>query len=369
MGHFGHSEQSLRDLAEIIRQHGSVTEAARVMGLNPATVRARYAVLKARGPSLGIDVPPTSGKVALRIPTTSTVTPAERSPLPVTADGYWSALDSLIGRTPKDVVPPSGAPGRRERIVVAGDFHAPFHEPELVARMVREEAGADVLIVNGDVQDFYSISRFTKYERVTIEEELAAVDALLGTFARSFREVVLVCGNHDRPRFERQLRTSVSQDVIDVIQFLTGGTLDPLAVLAKRYPNISLARHTVGRHAIGWFYQRGDLLCAHAEKFSRVPGTALRTIHEWLTERASTLGLSPWRVLVQAHTHQLGLLPWMADSVLIEGGCMCQTHGYQLDAKIAGRPQRRGYVTLEQEDGRTDPNSVRLYWWDHALDR
>ena len=33
-------------------------------------------------------------------------------------------------------------------------------------------------------------------------------------------------------------------------------------------------------------------------------------------------------------------------------------------AKIGGRPQRRGYVTFEQVDGRTDLNSVTLHWFD-----
>jgi hypothetical protein len=43
---------------------------------------------------------------------------------------------------------------------------------------------------------------------------------------------------------------------------------------------------------------------------------------------------------------------------------MCQTHGYQLQAKIMGRPQRTGYVLLEQTSGVTDINSVRLVWLD-----
>jgi hypothetical protein len=76
------------------------------------------------------------------------------------------------------------------------------------------------------------------------------------------------------------------------------------------------------------------------------------------------LGLKPWKVLIQAHTHQLGMFPWKADRVMVEGGCMSQTHGYQLQARIMGRPQRVGYVTLEQTKGVTDVNSIRLVWLD-----
>jgi predicted phosphodiesterase len=298
----------------------------------------------------------------LQAPTSYQTADAKR--LPTTADEAWAEIDQWIGRSYQPVTTPAVSSGHTQRIVVAGDFHAPFHEPALVAQLVSREAGSDVCIINGDIQDFYSISRFTKYERVTIEEELAAVDAILGQLSRAFGRVIIVCGNHDKPRFERQLRSLVSQEMMTIIEFLTGGNLDPVAMLAKRYPNVELAGHQVGRHRIGWFVQLGDLICAHAEKFSKVPGSALRSIEEWFTERTLTLNLEPWRVIIQAHTHQMGLFPFKADQLLIEGGCMCQTHGYQLQPGIMGRPQRRGYVTLSQVDGITDVNTVRLIWWD-----
>lgn len=290
------------------------------------------------------------------------------NPIAISADAAWNELDRWIGRTPRPIeTKPARKADGVERIVIAGDFHAPFHEAELVADLiVRESKTADMLIVNGDLQDFYSISRFTKYEHMPVEQELAAVDALLGQLSRAFRRVVLVTGNHDRPRFEKQLRTMLPAEVVQVVEYLSGGNLDVVSVMAKRYPNVEIARHAVGRHAVSWFYQHGDLITAHAEKFSRVPGATLRGVHEWFTDRADILGLKPWRVLVQAHTHQLGLFPWLSDQTLVEGGCMCQTHGYQLDAKAGGRPQRRGYVTLTQHDGRTDVNSIRLRWWDQA---
>jgi len=58
------------------------------------------------------------------------------------------------------------------------------------------------------------------------------------------------------------------------------------------------------------------------------------------------------------------MFPWKADKVLIEGGCLSLVHGYQLQARIAGRPQRVGYVTLDQSNGVTDINSIRLVWLD-----
>jgi predicted phosphodiesterase len=304
--------------------------------------------------------------------------PAERESfhagrrLPQTADECWAVLDDFIGRTPRQHDRPSRtrkADSSTRRVVIASDFHAPFMDNWAVSELITRERGADTLIVNGDIQDFYAISRFTKYEQVSIESELAAVDALLGQLAAAFPEVVLVGGNHDTHRFEKQLRAFLSPEMCHVIEFLTGGNLSVLRVIAKRYPNVRFAETKVGRFAVGWYYQHGDLLTAHAEKYSRVPGAALRGIEEWFADQDSTLGLDPWRVLIQAHTHQLGLFPWRADKLLVEGGCMCSTHSYQLQARIMGRPQRLGYVTLEQTAGKTDVNSVRVVWLDADRER
>jgi predicted phosphodiesterase len=303
--------------------------------------------------------------------------------LPQTADECWAVLDDFIGRSrvtnaARKVVAKhrrsleklGDGKSRHKRIVVAGDFHAPFADPWAVGELIAREGGkADTLIVNGDIQDFYAISRFTKYEPVSVESELAAVDALLGQLAAAFPEVVLVGGNHDTQRFEKQLRSFLSPEMCHVIEFLTGGNLSVLRVIAKRYPNVRFADTKIGRFHAGWYLQHGDIITAHAEKYSRVPGAALRGIEEWFTDQEGTLGLKPWRVLIQAHTHQLGMFPWRADKLLVEGGSMCQTHGYQLQAKIMGRPQRTGYVTLEQTKGVTDINSVRLVWLDADRER
>jgi predicted phosphodiesterase len=287
--------------------------------------------------------------------------------LPQTADECWALLDDFIGRskvrTPRTHV--RNVRTKKSRIVIASDFHAPFQDNWAVAELIARESGkTDTLIINGDLQDFYSISRFPKHERVSIESELAATDALLGQLSAAFPEVVLVAGNHDTARFDKQLRALLSMEMIHVIEFLTGGNLSTLRVIAKRYPNVRFADTRVGRFDIDWFWQLGDLLVCHAEKYSKVPASALRVIEEWFSDQHAVLRLNPWRVVIQAHTHQFGWFPWRSDKLLIEGASMCQVHGYQLGARIAGRTQRTGYVTLEQTKGVTDINSVRLVWLD-----
>jgi predicted phosphodiesterase len=297
--------------------------------------------------------------------------------LPQTADDCWALLDDFIGRTSKANGPDAKLAGRQvkkakqpdtRRIVVAGDFHAPFQDNEAVAELIRREHGADLLILNGDLQDFYAISRFIKYERVSVESELAAVDALLGQLSRAFPAVTVVAGNHDHQRFEKQLRDRLSPEMVHVIEFLTGGNMSVIRLIAKRYPNIRLAGQAVGRHTLSWFHQEGDLLCTHAEKFSSVEGSVMRALANKMQRQAGLLGLSPWSVCVQAHTHQFGILK-VGDKLMVEGGCMSGVPGYALTAGSGQSVQTNGYVTLTQTDGVTDWNSVRFVHLADAWER
>ncbi len=352
-------EECLAAVTAIQAHGGNTTEAAVALGVSRTTLQHRVVLARSRG---------LIGKQDVGRPKRKTL-PEVYDRLPQTADECWAVLDTAIGRTRPQPKPPVYRSPKTKRIVIASDFHAPFHRPDAVAAMLAATKGFDQLIINGDLQDSYSVSRFVKYEAVPWEREMAAVDALLASFAAQYPDVLIVDGNHDRPRFEKALRSQVPLEIVHVIEYLTGGEFSAIRVLMKRkgYQNIRFAPIKVGRHSLSWCAQQGDLIVTHAEKYSKVPGAALRGIEEWFSDQHDVLGLDPWRVLVQAHTHALGMFPWRSDRLLVEGGALCAVHGYQLDARVAGRGQRLGYVTLTQTDGVTDLNSVRFHWLDPVL--
>lgn len=283
----------------------------------------------------------------------------------------WQDWIKTVGKVNRfyDRKPPTYAKRKRQKILVIPDLHVPFHHEAALALMLKRESDADVAVVMGDVGDAFALSRFIKYEDLPYEKEIVEVTRIFELLSGSFPTVKLIAGNHDGARLEKMLRGTLNQDFMKAVMLITGGVLSPVDTMAAKFPNIELSGHQVSRHNIRWFTQVGDALFMHAESYSRVPGAALRRIEEWMSDMDRTLDLAPWRVLIQAHTHQLAMIPWASDKLLVECGCLSQTHGYQLSPRIAGRPQRLGYVTLEQEGGKTDINSVRLHWLDDMVDR
>ncbi len=289
--------------------------------------------------------------------------PQFTDPLNLPFEEAWANWMRAIGMA-KDRYRATNRAKMARKILVVPDLHAPFHESQMFAAMLEREGDADHCICIGDLGDAYALSRFMKYDRLPYREEWAAVNLCMQELANRFPTVEIVIGNHDA-RLEKQLRTHLTEDMVDAVQLLTGGTLCPITAMARRYPNVSIAKHeTPSGRSIDWFTTIGDAWLGHPEKYSRVAGAALRFTEEWIADNEVALGMERYRLIVMGHTHAAAILPYRADKLLAECGCLCQQQGYMLSPRIGGRPQRRGYLTFEQTNWRTDLNSVRFTWFD-----
>lgn len=252
-------------------------------------------------------------------------------------------------------------PKKTKKILVIPDLHVPFHEPAMVAQMLAQEPDVDHAICIGDIGDSYALSRFVKYEAMPYREEWAAVTAVMQGLSEALPSLEIIIGNHDA-RLERQLRNHLTEDMVDAIRFMTGGILCPITALSKKFKNITIAHHQLSDgHSADWFTTIGDAWLGHPEKYSRVPGSALRSVEEWIADNEHSMDLARYRLIIMGHTHQASMFPWRSDQLLVEVGCLCALQGYMTSARIGGRPQRRAYLTFEQTDGVTDFNSVRLF--------
>jgi hypothetical protein len=333
-----------RAMLQAVEDHGgNVTATAKTLGISRETLQARVRTAKAMG-----------------------LTAAPAPPPELLFEDAWQKWMRAVGMArDKYAGPPKPRKaGKRVRYAAAGDFHIPFQDRDAVAELIAREAEqTDVLVLGGDVGDMHAASTFTKYEHVTFREEQAETTACIQMLSESFQQIVYLRGSNHMDRVEKRLREALNKDLLDAVLSMTGGELSPDLVLVKRYPNITIGDwHTPNNERVGWFTVIGDVVFSHAEKYSRVPGSAMRTVDEWLDDFSGSLGTPPIKALVQFHTHAQALIPWRSDRVLIEPGCMCTTQGYQHRSKIGGRPQRLGYVTFEMEDGRLDYDSIRLRW-------
>jgi predicted phosphodiesterase len=332
----------LRESLLALKEHGSLVKGAAALGMSRATFQSRVREARVRR----VD--------------------AEDIPLGQHFEEAWRQWRKAIGMAKDRYQPPTTnyRHKARRKILVIPDLHAPFHEEQMFAAMLEREADADHVICIGDVGDSYALSRFEKYERMPYRDEWASVNLCIQEMASRFPSVEIVIGNHDA-RLERQLRQRLTEDMVDAIHLITGGMLCPITAMAKRYPNVTIAQHETpsGKH-VDWFTTCGDAWFGHPEKYSRVAGAALRFTEEWLVDNESALGLDQFRLIVLGHTHAAAIIPYRANKLLVECGCLAKQQGYMLSPRIGGRPQRRGYVTLEQTNGRTDLNSVRFYWFD-----
>ena len=358
-------ESVIRETYEAVAQTGSVEQAAMRLKLPRTTIQARYATaLRLGWPELRpAKQPPAAPAPAPELP---------REPLNLPFEEAWQNWMRAIGMAKDRYVGncrqwSASADTSTRKILVVPDLHAPFHEAEMFAAMLEREADADHVICIGDLGDAYALSRFEKYERMPYREEWAAVNLCMQEMASRFPSVEIIIGNHDA-RLERQLRTRLTEDMVDAVQMLTGGTLCPITAMAKRYPNVTIARHeTPSGRSVDWFTTCGDAWLGHPEKFSRVPCSVLRGVEDWIADNELALGLDRYRLIVVGHTHQYAQIPWRSEQMLVECGALAQHQGYMLSPRIGGRPQRRGYLVFHQDaSGRTDLNSVRFHWFDVA---
>jgi hypothetical protein len=88
------------------------------------------------------------------------------------------------------------------KVGILSDIHVPYHDETAVAAAVEhlQAERIDALVLNGDIADFYAISRWTKNPaHRNFRGELDQVRQLLGWIRQTFPEIpiVLKVGNHE----------------------------------------------------------------------------------------------------------------------------------------------------------------------------
>lgn len=113
-------------------------------------------------------------------------------------------------------------PQKCSNILVLSDLHIPYHDIKAltVALDYGKQQKVNCIFINGDLIDFYQISRFVNLERRrSVKEELESVKEFLGILNKEFPNVPIyfLLGNHDK-RLEYYLANK-APELLDVEEF------------------------------------------------------------------------------------------------------------------------------------------------------
>lgn len=113
---------------------------------------------------------------------------------------------------------------RGKRILILSDIHVPFHDtPALECALAHGDAyKPDVILINGDLCDFYAISKYeTNPERRNLAGEVYAIREFLSHLRARFpnARIILKLGNHDERWWSYVWRKAPELLGLDVAEF------------------------------------------------------------------------------------------------------------------------------------------------------
>jgi len=235
--------------------------------------------------------------------------------------------------------------GKLHKILSIGDLHIPWVNDNVLRDALSKHSDADVLVVNGDILDQFSVSRWPKSKHILLRHEYEIGMRYLKHFASQFKKVVLVRGNHDvrvQSYFSAQLDPAITflthPDLLE--RMAKGYDFNAYGELEKMY-DFNNVYYKGGLCA--WYAKIGNAIFAHPSGGSGIPMRTCVNAANYFLEK------EPYDAMVIGHTHKLGQLIWKG-KLLIEQGCCCVPMDYEADAKLKYGQQSFGYSVIYMND-------------------
>lgn len=237
------------------------------------------------------------------------------------------------------------------RVLCLSDMHIPFQLPlETFEKYVGK---VDTLVLNGDIVDMQSISKFPKLYRVSPMEELIEGRAFLISLIEYLtpKQVIIINGNHEK-RFGDYLARNLDSEVLELMPnspleliFMDGFSWYnkrhkqkiKYESLASVFPNIDFV------YADDWKYQLGDTIFCHPSAFSGQPLKTADKSLDWFLKSGYQFSN-----LIVAHTHKVGNY-FLAGKGLYEQGCLFDLEQNNYTDGRLTTPQSCGYIYMEQD--------------------
>jgi hypothetical protein len=186
------------------------------------------------------------------------------------------------------------------KILVLPDPHEPYGAQFVFDDALENHWNSEMVIVPGDLGDYYSKSRFRKTRPGNFRAEVMSVFLRLEWLSTHWRTVKVMLGNHDN-RPEKKI-----QDILNVdTELLILTELNLLQHLACYFPNIEVVGHRIKSTGIGltYLWQFGDMIFTHAEISRAQESATMEYVSNWLHTWRHMIDLKPYTFIGQAHNH------------------------------------------------------------------
>lgn len=252
-----------------------------------------------------------------------------------------------------------------ELTLVISDIHSPFYRSDLIARIVHQYGinGATPckrLVINADLFDCYSISRFMATRNVNIVDEFLSTISLVALLSVNFPEIILTSGNHEQRVFSYFMNHGIGIDKMFLVNY------DWIKYVQSLFKNIKIGKNILGNTKVGKHEQShcfaiGDCAVGHFEISGGTPLVAAKKVEEWINKwRVYVPELAKCKLILQSHTHNLSRAEIYGGDVSIgETGCMCEIQEYAVKPDAKYGPSVNGWWEVYQTNGVTDRNKSK----------
>lgn len=249
--------------------------------------------------------------------------------------------------------------GKLHKVISVSDLHIPWVNENVIADMLSKHKDAHTLVLNGDILDQYSVSKWRKEKQVLLQHEYEMAMDYIKEFSKIFKKVVVTRGNHDSRlqsyfcnALDPNTMFMVNPDMLD--RLVNGYVFDyEKQKLVKKY-NFDNVHY--GSGLSGWYAKVGKCIFAHPSGGSKIPMRIAVNTADYFREKED------FDALVCSHTHKQGRIIWKG-KLLIEQGCACLPMDYEADPKMKYSQQAFGYaVVYMNSEGTVDFNkSTHVY--------
>lgn len=257
------------------------------------------------------------------------------------AYGLYEYEDYLCGQENKHI---------KNRILCISDTHVPFQLP--IQTYEKYKNKIDTLVLNGDIFDMQSLSKFPKAYRVSPMEEI--IDGRL--YIMSLIEylhpkmVVGINGNHEI-RYGNYLAKHLDSEILELqpnspmeLIFTDGFVWYNKRQKCKvNFPPLKRVFENIEFvYPDNWYYQIGDTIFCHPLKFSSRPMETGNKAYKWFLENGCVFDN-----LIVAHTHKVGNYMIAGKSIYESGCCVDINKNNYTDGKLT-TSQSCGFLYIEQ---------------------